>query len=119
MKTALAVLIVLIAGLVGLALVFTDWIPLPLGWPRLLGGAAFYFAVGLALGRLRGGRRPIAWAVFATWGLIALGLVGLWISFTDPASGDLELAFVFLLGPAAAAALGAWIARGRRPRGPS
>lgn len=113
MKTTLSVLIVLVAGLTGLALVFTDWVPLPLGWPRLLGGAAFYFAVGLALGRLR--PRPIAWSILAAWGLILLGLVGLWISFTDPASGDLPLALVFLFGPAAVAALGALIARHRRP----
>lgn len=110
MKTIFAVTIVVLAGLVGLALVFTDVVPIRLGLPRILLGAAFYLAVGFGLARLRVDAKPLTWALAAGWGPVLLGIVGLWVSVTDPASGDWGLAVLFLLGPGAAAALGAGVA---------
>jgi len=110
MKTLASLVVVVVAGLVGLALVFTDLIPVPPGWLRIAAGAAFYVLAGWILGRLNAGRRPLRWALGAGWGLIVLGLVGVWISATDPASGDFALAALFLVGPATAALLGGWLA---------
>lgn len=110
MRTLSSLLVVVVAGLVGLALVFTDLIPIPPGWVRIALGAAFYVLAGWLLGRLNARGRPLRWALGAGWGLILLGLVGLWISFTDPASGDFALAALFLLGPATASLLGGWLA---------
>lgn len=110
MKTLLSFLLVLVAGVAGLALVFTDLIPVPPGWARIAAGAVLYVAAGWILGRLNTGRRPLRWALGAAWGLILLGGVGLWISLTDPASGDLALAALFVLGPATAALVGGWLA---------
>ncbi len=110
MKTLVSLVLVVLAGLVGLALVFTDLIPLPPGWIRIGVGALFYLAVGWILGRLNVGRRPLGWALGAGWGLILLGAVGVWISATDRASGDLALAALFLFGPATAAVVGGWLA---------
>ena len=111
MKTALSLLIVIVAGLAGLALVFTDVVPVPLGTPRILVGALLYLVVGFALARMHRGGRPLAWAIAAGWGPILLGLYGVWVSLTDRASGDWGLALVFLVGPAIAAGLGSTVAR--------
>lgn len=110
MKILLSLIVVVVAGLVGLALVFTDLIPVPPGWARIAAGTAFYVLAGWTLGRLNAGRRPLPWALGAGWGLILLGLVGMWISATDPASGDFALAALFLLGPATASLFGVWLA---------
>lgn len=111
MKTTLSLLIVAAAGLAGLALVFTDVVPVPLGVPRILTGAVFYLAVGFALARMHRDGRPLAWAIAAGWGPILLGLVGVWVSLTDRASGDWALALLFLAGPGISAGLGSTVAR--------
>lgn len=110
MKTLASLAVVVIAGIVGLALVFTDLIPVPPGWLRVAAGGAFYVIAGWILGRLNAGRSPLRWALGAGWGLILLGIAGVWISATDPASGDFALAALFLLGPATASLLGGWLA---------
>ena len=110
MRILWSFLLVALAGLVGLALVFTDVVPVPPGWMRIAAGAAFYFLVGWILGRLNASRRPLRWALGAGWGLILLGIVGVWISAADPASGDFALAALFLLGPATASLVGGWLA---------
>ncbi len=109
MRIVLSILLAGIAGVVGLALVFTDMVPLPLGLVRVVAGGLFYALVGFVLGRWHAGRRPVAWGVAAAWGLILLGAKGTWVSLTDPASGDLPLALLFLVGAPSAAAGGAWL----------
>jgi len=112
MKTVLSLLLVVLAGLVGLALVFTDVIPISLGPARVAFGAGFYILAGFLLGRWNAKGRPLAWAASAAWGLVLLGAVGLWTSVNDPPSGDYGLALLFLLGPLASALGGGWLGRG-------
>lgn len=106
MRTLLTVLIVLAAGVVGLGLVFTDLGPGRTGAARVWTGGLFYFLAGTLVGWLNGGSAGRRWAATTAWGMILLGAVGLWISLTDPASGDLALALLFLLGPLGSALLG-------------
>lgn len=116
MKKLLMVLIVIAAGIVGLALVFTDIGPGRTGMGRVVVGAVFFLLVGVLLGWLGSDGKPMRWAGAPTWGLILLGIIGLWISATDPASGDWGLAFMFLFGPLVCALIGGWVAgRLRRP----
>lgn len=109
MKTLLCVLVVVAAGLAGLAFVFTDVLVVPPGPVRIAVAGLFYVAVGLLLAALRPGGSPFRWAVASGWGTAILGLVGLWVSITDAGSGDLALALIFLFGPALAAGFGGWI----------
>lgn len=106
MRSLLTVLIVLAAGIVGLGLVFTDIGPARTEAARLWTGGAFYFLAGLLVGWVNGPGSGRRWAASTAWGMILLGAAGVWISLTDPASGDLGLAFLFLLGPLASALLG-------------
>jgi hypothetical protein len=116
MKTILSLVMVVIAGVAGLAFVFTDVLVAPPGFGRIAVGGVFYVVVGFALARLQSGGRPVRWALASGWGLAALGVVGLWISLSDRSSADFGLAFLFLLGPALAAVLGSWIGgRAREP----
>lgn len=114
MKTMLSVLVVLLAGVTGLALVFTDLFPVPPGGGRVMAGAAFYVAVGFLLARLNVGGRPLRWAATSAWGLMPFGLVGVWISMTDRVSGDWTLALLFLVGPLFAAGAGGALGASRR-----
>jgi hypothetical protein len=41
--------------------------------------------------------------------MVLLGILGSWISATDPTSGDWSLALTFLLGPLACALFGGWL----------
>lgn len=109
-KIAASVVACLLAGVAGLALVFRD---LPVGpGPGLIAlGGLFYLAVGFALTRWHGGARPLLWGLAPGWGLVLLGLIGLWFSATDPASGHWALACLFLLGPPVAGLAGASLAR--------
>ncbi len=116
MKTILSLITVMIAGAAGLAFVFTDVLIAPPGLGRIAVGGVFYVVVGFALAKLQLGGRPIPWAVASGWGLAGLGVVGLWISFTDRSSADFGLAFLFLLGPAVAAVLGGWLGGRARSR---
>ena len=111
MKRFLSVLLVLLSGLVGLSLVFTDWVPVPLGTGRVAIGAAFYLVVGFLVARWNAGGRPLGWSLATAWGLALLGIVGLWVTLTDPASGDWTLAALFLAGPLACAGAGGWLAK--------
>lgn len=106
MKTVLSLLAVLAAGVAGLALVFTDLVPVPVGFERVAVGALLYVAAGYLVARWNADGRPLGWALATAWGLGLLGAVGLWITLTDPASGHLVLALTFLLGPALAALAG-------------
>ncbi len=106
MRRLLALLAALLAGLVGLALVFTDYGPGRTEAARAWVGGGFYLAAGIVVGLLYARGRALRWAVATAWGMILLGMVGLWVSATDPASGDWSLALLFLLGPLACALLG-------------
>lgn len=109
MKKLLMTLIVIAAGIVGLALVLTDIGPGRTGMGRVAVGAVFFLLIGVLLGWLGSGGKPVRWAGAAAWGMILLGIVGVWISATDPASGDWGLAFTFLFGPLACAVIGGWL----------
>lgn len=112
MKTLFAVLICVLAGLVGLAFVFRD-LPIDPG-PALIGLAGvFYIIVGFALTKLDGGRRPLLWGTVPGWGLAILGFAGVWTTIADPPSGDWTLALLFLLGPGVAGVLGASLAKAK------
>jgi len=121
MKVFRSFLVAALAGIVGLVLVYTDRIPIPLGWTRVAFGVAFYAGVGFVLVRWNAGRRSLGWVLAACWGPGLLGLVGLWEALVDPARGDPLLATLFLLGPTLSALVGARVAlvtvsrhRGRR-----
>jgi len=106
MKTVLSILAVILAGVVGLSLVFTDLLPVAPGGGRVIAGGVFYLAVGFLLARLHAAGRPLRWAVASAWGLMLLGVIGVWISMTDRSSGDWTLALLFLVGPGIAAGVG-------------
>ena len=110
MKTLLSIVVVVAAGLAGLAFVFTDVLVVAPGPGRVAVAGLFYVLVGFVLATLRRGGRPLRWALASGWGTAILGLIGLWVSITDAGSGDFGLAFLFLVGPALAAALGGWFA---------
>ncbi|WP_419162221.1 hypothetical protein [Candidatus Palauibacter sp.] len=109
----MSVIVCLLAGVVGLALVFRD---LPIGpGPGLVAvGGLFYLFVGYVLTRWHGGARPLLWGLVPGWGLALLGVIGLWVSVTDPPSGHWALALLFLLGPGVAGLAGASLARRAR-----
>ena len=113
MKTLITVLLVIIAGLAGLAFVFTDVLVVSPGPLRVALAGAFYVFVGFLIARVQGGGKPGRWAIACGWGTAILGLVGLRLSLTDSGSGDLTLALILLLGPALAAWLGAFVGRPR------
>lgn len=117
MRKLLTVLIVLAAGIAGLGLVFTDLGPGDTEAARLWTGGVFYFLAGSLVGWLNGGRSGRRWAAATAWGMILLGVVGVWISLTDPASADLRLALLFLLGPLGAALLGGALGAALADRG--
>lgn len=110
MKALLSVLVCVLGGLVGLALVFRD-LPIPPGLGLIGVGAVFYVGVGFALTKWNGGRRPIVWGIAPGWGLALLGIIGVWTTITDPPSGEWTLALLFLLGPALAGLSGSLLAR--------
>ena len=114
-KVIVSVIICLLAGLAGLALVFRA---LPIGpGPGLIAlGGLFYLSVGFGLTRWHRGARPCLWGLAPGWGLATLGVVGAWVSVTDPRSGHWGLALLFLLGPAVAGAAGALLAARRFKR---
>jgi hypothetical protein len=95
MKKLIMILIVIAAGIIGLALVFTDIGPGRTGVARIAVGAVFFLIAGALVGWLASGGRPMRWAA--------------WISATDPASGDWGLALTFLFGPLVCALLGGWV----------
>ena len=109
-KMLVSVLVCLLAGLAGLALVFRD-LPVEPGRGLIALGGLFYMAVGFLLVKGHGGKRHILLGIAPGWGLGLLGLVGVWVSATDPRSGDWSLALLFLLGPALAGLAGALLAR--------
>jgi peptidoglycan/LPS O-acetylase OafA/YrhL len=109
MKKLIMILIVIAAGIIGLALVFTDIGPGRTGVARIAVGAVFFLIAGALVGWLASGGRPMRWAGATAWGMILLGIVGSWISATDPASGDWGLALTFLFGPLVCALLGGWV----------
>ena len=111
MKMFLSIMLIAVAWLLGLGMVFSDLIPIPLGRGRVAFGGGFYVVVGFILAKWNLGRRPLTWALAAAWSLGVLGIVGLWISISDPPSGDLNLALLFLIGPALASAVGGWLGR--------
>ncbi len=109
-------LLVLAAGVLGLALVFLD-----LGVPtspgqRAVVAAVYFFLAGCLCGILvRPGR---AWlvAVLLTWAVTLLGLVGLFVSARNPESADPALAVKLLLGPVLCSLAGVAAARFARDR---
>lgn len=109
-KTGASIIVCVLAGLAGLALVFRD-LPVEPGAGLVALGGVLYLAVGFGLTRWHGGARPLLWGVAPGWGLNLLGLIGVWVSATDPPSGHWTLALLFLLGPAAAGLAGAALAR--------
>jgi peptidoglycan/LPS O-acetylase OafA/YrhL len=118
MKRLLLILIVIVAGIVGLALVFTGVGPGRTGTARVALGAIAYLVLGGLVGALAGSDRSLRWAGATAWAMILLGIVGVWVSATDPVSGDWGLALLFLLGPLACALLGGWLGgRVRRSSG--
>jgi peptidoglycan/LPS O-acetylase OafA/YrhL len=109
MRKLLLVLIVIVAGVIGLALVFTDIGPGRTGFSRGVFGAIFFLLAGALVGWINVGGRPLPWAAATAWGMMLLGVLGSWISATDPASGDWSLALTFLFGPLACALIGGWL----------
>ena len=107
MKTILSAVIVVVAGVAGLAFVFMDVPGLPPGPALVAVAGVFYAIVGFLIGRVQSGGRPRTWALASGWGLAVLGTVGLWLAVTQPGSSDLSLALLFVLGPAVAAVIGA------------
>lgn len=109
LKILVSAIICLLAGLAGLALVYRD---LPVGpGPGLVAiGGLLYFSAGFGLARWHRGARPLLWALAPIWSLALLGVIGVWVTVTDPASGHWGLALLFLLGPAAAGSSGAVLA---------
>ena len=105
-----SIVMCLLAGLVGLALVFRD-LPVGPGAGLIALGGLFYLAVGFALTRWHRGARPLLWGLAPGWGPGLLGLIGVWVSATDPSSGHWALALLFLLGPAVAGLAGVSLAR--------
>ena len=69
MKTFLSIMTVLIAGFVGLGLVFSNVVPIPVGLIRAAFGIGFYVVVGFVLAKWNSGWRLLGWAVAAGWGL--------------------------------------------------
>lgn len=112
MKTLLSFLLVVVGGVFGFALVFSRYVP-P-GLPQLVVGALVYALLGFALARVHAGARPWGWSLATPWTLVLLGAVGVWITLTDPASGDLGFALLFLLGAPAAVVAGMLIGSKRR-----
>jgi len=108
-------MIVSTAGLLGLGLVFSDVIPIPLGLSRVAFGVGVYVVVGFVLAKWNSGWKLLSWAIAAGWGLGLLGIVGFGVSISDPHYGDPNLALLFLLGPVAAALAGCWLGRNRGP----
>jgi peptidoglycan/LPS O-acetylase OafA/YrhL len=100
------VAIALVAGLVGLALVFTDIGPSDTLTGRTTTGALFFVLAGLVLGLMHPRGRGWLLSGLVAWGMVALGLVGVAVSIRDPASGDLGLALTFLTGPLVCALIG-------------
>lgn len=109
LKLLVSIIVCLLAGLAGLALVFRD---LPVGpGPGLIAiGGLFYLSVGFGLTRWHRGARPLVWGLAPGWGLVALGVIGVWVTVTDPPSGHLGLALLFLFGPGVAGSAGALLA---------
>jgi len=110
MKVFRSILIVTLAGLVGLVLIYTDRIPVPLGWSRVAFGVVFYAAAGFLLVRWNAGKRALGWVLAAGWGPAVLGAVGLSEVLVDPGRSDPLLATLFLLGPALSALVGGRLA---------
>ncbi|MDH3735077.1 MAG: hypothetical protein OEU54_16225 [Gemmatimonadota bacterium] len=106
MNRTFSIILVVLGGLAGLAFVFTDVLIFPPGPLRVAAGGAFYVLLGFLLARAQAGGKPFRWALACGWGTAILGLVGLWLSITDPGSGDFTLAMVFIFGPPIAAWLG-------------
>ncbi|MCZ0934753.1 MAG: hypothetical protein OXJ54_06175 [Gemmatimonadetes bacterium] len=109
LKLLVSVIVCLLAGLAGLALVFRD---LPVGpGPGLIAlGGVLYFFAGFGLARWHRGARPLLWGLAPGWSLALLGVVGVWVTLTDPPSGHWGLALLFLLGPAVAGSAGTVVA---------
>jgi len=109
LKLLVSVIVCLLAGLAGLALVFRD---LPVGpGPGLIAlGGLLYFFAGFGLARWHRGARPLLWGLAPGWSLALLGVIGVWVTLTDPPSGHWGLALLFLLGPAVAGSAGAVVA---------
>ena len=114
LKVLVSIIVCLLAGLAGLALVFRD---LPVGpGPGLIAlGGLLYFSAGFGLARWHRAR-PLLWGLAPGWSLALLGVIGIWVTVTDPPSGHWGLALLFLLGPAVAGSAGAVLAA-RIPRG--
>lgn len=110
MKVTLSGFACFLSGLVGLALVFRD-LPISPGPGLVALGGLFYLGVGFTLTKWHNGRRPLVWGLAPGWGLVLLGIVGVWTTITDPASGHWTLALVFLLGPGLTGLTGAVLAR--------
>ena len=113
MKIFLSIMTVSIAGVVGLGLVFSDVVPVPVGLIRVALGVGFYVVVGFVLAKWNSGWKLFGWAVAAGWSLGLLGIVGVRISISDHDYGDLNLALLFLLGPIAAVLAGCWLGYNR------
>ena len=109
LKILVSIIVCLLAGVAGLALVFSD---LPVGpGPGLIAlGGLLYFSAGFGLARWHRGARPLLWGLAPGWSLALLGGFGLWVTVTDPPSGHWGLALLFLLGPAVAGSTGAVLA---------
>ncbi|WP_420447811.1 hypothetical protein [Candidatus Palauibacter sp.] len=114
LKLLVSVIVCLLAGLAGLALVFRD-LPVDPGPGLIALGGLFYLSVGFGLTRLHSGARPFLWGLAPGWALAILGVIGVWVTMTDPPSGHWGLALLFLLGPAVAGLAGALLAA-RTPR---
>lgn len=82
LKTVLAVLTALLAGLIGLSLFFSDLGPGETWTERLAIAGLLFFGVGLLLGLFH--QRAWALSGLTAWGALFLGLVGL---LTAPSKG--------------------------------
>jgi peptidoglycan/LPS O-acetylase OafA/YrhL len=103
------VAIALVSGLIGLALVFTDIGPSDTLAGRTTASALFFAVAGLVLGLMNPHGRGWLLSGLAAWGMVALGVVGVAVSISDPVSGDLGLALTFLAGPLLCALTGGLI----------
>ena len=61
MKIFLSIMTVSIAGVVGLGLVFSDVVPVPVGLIRVALGVGFYVVVGFVLAKWNSGWKLFGW----------------------------------------------------------
>ena len=106
LRFVIALLIAVLAGVGGLLLLYTDIGPGDVGPPRAAMGAIYFLGAGFAIGAVNPRGRGWWLAGIAAWTLVVIGAVGVRVSLTDPASADMPLALLLLVGPVVCSLIG-------------